>query len=216
MSLLRAFAHQDALIAAAIDEFDARGYAKASLNRILERAGVSKGQFYHHFTDKQALYVALVELMIARKQAFFRARPPTSATPTSVFDTLRLQLRQGLAFAREDPQLERFARSFLRERGRPIYQAVMARFPLDQDAAVAALVDAGLARGEFTDALSPAFLKRAIAALLQAAPELLDAASIDDFDRGLDELITLLTRGLGRPRAGARTRGAPRRRERQP
>jgi AcrR family transcriptional regulator len=47
------FEHQDALISEAIEEFAARGYDNASINRILARVGMSKGQFYYHSANGQ-------------------------------------------------------------------------------------------------------------------------------------------------------------------
>ena len=87
------FAHRDQLIEAAIAELDTHGYAKASLNRILTAAGMSKGQFYHHFETKEALYLALVALMIERKREHF-ARNPIEPNG-DLFDIVRAQLRAG-------------------------------------------------------------------------------------------------------------------------
>lgn len=42
-------------------EFRAHGFAAASLNRILARAGLSKGQAYYYFADKGELYRAVIE-----------------------------------------------------------------------------------------------------------------------------------------------------------
>ncbi len=48
------------LHAVAAEEFVAHGYERASLNRIIERAGIAKSSFYHYFEDKRALYADLV------------------------------------------------------------------------------------------------------------------------------------------------------------
>ena len=190
------FAHRDQLIEAAIAELDTHGYAKASLNRILTAAGMSKGQFYHHFETKEALYLALVALMIERKREHF-ARNPIEPNG-DLFDIVRAQLRAGLALAHADPQMERFSRSFLRERGRPIYVTVMERFDLDADASLHHLVDRAHARGELTDTVSKDFTTRALIHVLAGAPDLLDATDLDTFEARLDELITFLRRALGR------------------
>lgn len=59
----RSRATRDALVAAAAQRFEQQGYAGASLAGITRAAGVSKGAFYHHFDDKQALFEAVfVEL----------------------------------------------------------------------------------------------------------------------------------------------------------
>lgn len=47
------------LLDVAAEEFLARGYEQASLNRILERSGVAKSSFYHYFGDKAGLLETL-------------------------------------------------------------------------------------------------------------------------------------------------------------
>ena len=49
-----------ALLDAAAQEFGAHGYEDASFNRILERAGVSKGAAYYYFDDKEDLFLTVV------------------------------------------------------------------------------------------------------------------------------------------------------------
>ena len=44
----------------AAEEFLIHGYERASLNRIIEMAGIAKSSFYHYFDDKRALYADLV------------------------------------------------------------------------------------------------------------------------------------------------------------
>ncbi|WP_407351780.1 TetR/AcrR family transcriptional regulator [Luteimonas sp. R10] len=43
------------------EEFAAHGYDQASLNRIIERLGLSKGQFYYYFDDKIDLFQAVMD-----------------------------------------------------------------------------------------------------------------------------------------------------------
>ncbi len=63
-------AQQQTILAAALDEFAAHGFHDASLNRVIEAAGISKGSLYYYFDGKEDLYayVARVELeaMLAR------------------------------------------------------------------------------------------------------------------------------------------------------
>lgn len=51
---------------AAAEEFAARGYDQASLNGILERLGLSKGQFYYYFDDKADLFGAVFDWTFQR------------------------------------------------------------------------------------------------------------------------------------------------------
>jgi len=50
-----------AILAAAAEEFGERGFAQASYNRIIERAGISKGAMYYYFADKDDLFRTVLE-----------------------------------------------------------------------------------------------------------------------------------------------------------
>ena len=47
------------LLQAARELFFSRGYAGVSIQEICDKAGVTKGAFYHHFSGKDAVYRSL-------------------------------------------------------------------------------------------------------------------------------------------------------------
>jgi AcrR family transcriptional regulator len=49
------------LIIAATEEFSQRGYAGASTETIVRKAGVTRGALYHHFNGKKALFYAVFQ-----------------------------------------------------------------------------------------------------------------------------------------------------------
>src|SRR5260370_18840999 len=55
----RAAERREAIIAAAMDEFIAQGFAATRLDDVARRAGVAKGTIYLHFKDKEALFEEL-------------------------------------------------------------------------------------------------------------------------------------------------------------
>jgi len=57
----RRSATRRALVSAARALFAEKGYAATSTPEIVAAAGVTRGALYHHFTDKQALFAAVVE-----------------------------------------------------------------------------------------------------------------------------------------------------------
>src|SRR5580693_2415441 len=56
---------REAILAAALDEFTARGFAAARLDDVARRAGVAKGTIYLYFRDKEALFQDLVGSVIS-------------------------------------------------------------------------------------------------------------------------------------------------------
>jgi AcrR family transcriptional regulator len=67
---------RDAILAAALEEFSARGFAAARLEDMAQRAGVGKGTIYLHFRDKEALFQELVTTMLVPFVANIEAAPP--------------------------------------------------------------------------------------------------------------------------------------------
>ena len=82
------------LLEAALEEIYRRGFQAASLDTILNRAGVTKGALYHHFPDKAALGYAVVDelvndLLLERWLTVLRESP---ADPLAALQqTLRLR-----------------------------------------------------------------------------------------------------------------------------
>src|SRR5262249_52699501 len=57
-------ARREAILAAALDEFSARGFAGARTDDVARRAGVAKGTIYLHFRDKETLFQELVRSVL--------------------------------------------------------------------------------------------------------------------------------------------------------
>ena len=55
---------RQALLEAAFEEIYRVGFQAASLDRILDRAGVTKGALYHHFKNKLELGYAVLEEVV--------------------------------------------------------------------------------------------------------------------------------------------------------
>ena len=87
------------ILAAAIDTIAALGYGQASLARIAETAGTSKGVIIYHFGGKDELIRELVAEVVARGVAYME--PRIEAEPTGA-GKLRAYIESNLAFMREN------------------------------------------------------------------------------------------------------------------
>ena len=72
----KAEARKQAIVAAALEEFCARGFAATRLDDVAARAGVAKGTIYLHFEDKEALFREIVGTMLVPLVAVLEAPPP--------------------------------------------------------------------------------------------------------------------------------------------
>ena len=142
----RAAERRAAIVAAALDEFIARGFTATRLDDVAKRAGVAKGTIYLHFKDKETLFEELVRTAIVPVVDRMTTPPPIGGS-----------VREAL---------EAFAKTFLREvvatRRADIIRLIVAegpRFPAIADfyyrevvsrglAAMRGLIEIGIARGE--------------------------------------------------------------------
>src|SRR3990172_3271986 len=60
----RSAARRDAILAAALEEFSARGFEATRLDDVARRAGVAKGTIYLYFCDKESLFQELIRTML--------------------------------------------------------------------------------------------------------------------------------------------------------
>lgn len=197
MSFDAEFEHRDALIAASIDEFERHGFSGASLNRILAAAGMSKGQLYHHFPSKEHLFLALVDWVLSEKMRWFANNPRPPQTD-DFFRLIRANVDASLDFLRARPDIDRFTKVLLAERGRPIFDAVTKRAGFTSDSPLAALVEQHHAAGAFQPALSADFVSRVVLLVVNHLPDLVDVQQPADLDEHVDVVLAWLRRGLGR------------------
>ncbi len=200
MSFQRSFEHSQALFDAAIAEFVGQGYEGASINTILTAAGMSKGQFYHHFKSKEGLYFAIIEVLMARKRDFMASVMQPSDFQQDLFTILQSQIRHGLAFARSYPAINQFGESFMRERGKPIYAKTLAKFNFQGDNGMGALIERAHAKGELRTDLPLPFIKAIFTFLFTHAIEAADLQTPETIEERLNHLIAVMRSGLEKNR----------------
>ena len=74
----RAAERRQAIVAAALEEFIARGFTATRLDDVAKRAGVAKGTIYLHFKDKESMFEELIRTAIVPLIGRL-APPPLSA-----------------------------------------------------------------------------------------------------------------------------------------
>lgn len=196
MSFTKSFAHNDALFEAALAEFTAVGYDQASINTILNKAGMSKGQFYYHFQNKEGLYLALIGVLIAKKQEFMASVMQPEDFQQDIFSIFKTQIEYGITFANDYPAINQFADSFLKEKGNKIYDTVLAVYNFQDNATLNDLIERAYQNGEFTSNLPLPFIQNTIGYLFSHVADMTDLAQVTEAEENLNYLIEFLRNGL--------------------
>ena len=191
------------IMTAAIDTIAELGYGQASLARIAERAGTSKGVICYHFDGKDDLIRELVADLTAKGRAYLG--PRLEAEPTGA-GMLRTYIESNLAFMRDNRnhvvatvEIALNARS---ADGSPLYDFSI------RDAGVTALrqlLTHFQRTGEFRADFDPQVMAMAIRAAIDAVPLQLarnPGLDIGYHGRELADLFHIATRPEGsHPRA---------------
>jgi AcrR family transcriptional regulator len=177
------------IMAAAIDTIAKLGYGQASLARIAETAGTSKGVILYHFAGKDELIRELVTELSAKGREYLAPRLEAESTGSGM---LRSYIVSNLAFIRENRShvlaTVEIALNGRSADGSPLYDLSI------REAGVGALQEL-LAHfqgtGEFRADFDPLVMALAIRATLDAVPARLARNPDLDLDRYGRELADL-------------------------
>ena len=183
------------IVDAAIDTIAELGYARASLGRIAERAGISRGLISYHFAGKEELIGEIVRAVIEQSRAYMLARITAESTGRGA---LRAYIESNLVFIREHRNLLIAIVEIARHR---VAEGPGRRLPEHEpDQAVRALAEL-LARFQKAGDLRADFDPRAIAiavrSAIDAAPARLSADphfDIDAYAQNIIQVFDLATR----------------------
>ena len=114
---------QQTILRVAFDEFAAHGFAGASLNRIIDAAGISKGSMYYYFDGKEDLYAHVARCELGRM--FESAGPfpvPAARDPDAFWGTLEDYYGRLMSAFATSPKLAALARDWLVASSSPMLQ----------------------------------------------------------------------------------------------
>jgi AcrR family transcriptional regulator len=94
---------RQAILAAALEEFAASGFAAARLDDVARRAGVAKGTIYLYFRDKEALFQELVRSMLSPLVGTIEAAPMADVPARKIAEAIaELFVREIFGTRRKD------------------------------------------------------------------------------------------------------------------
>lgn len=99
------------ILKAAALEFGTHGFAGASLNRIVEQAGISKGSMYYYFEDKEDLFDMVLQDLEERSEGLIKM-PLEKLTAETYWSCVDAAFRSWLQIATENPWVQGFLQLF--------------------------------------------------------------------------------------------------------
>lgn len=154
---------QEQVLEAALDEFSQKDYASASINQIIQNAGISKGSMYHYFQNKEDLYMHMLTEVMTEKTKFLQTALQKAGKPVhemSFFENLAFQMEVGIKFAQEKHRYHRIGFYMQNMPESPLKERVWGRLKVAFDQYMDTMVERAIAAGELRDDLGKDFLLR--------------------------------------------------------
>ena len=131
----------------AIAEFAEYEYELASINRIVNKSGISKGSFYQYFENKKALFLYLIQLVAEEKIKYIS---PIMGNPEEhdFFTLLREMYISGIRFGAAHPEYAEIGNKLLRNKNAAIYKEAMANNMPAANEFFETLLEGAIVRGE--------------------------------------------------------------------
>lgn len=194
------------IVAAAIDTIAELGYGQASMARIAEQVGITKGVIAYHFDGKDELIREIVAEVLAKSEEYMVPRIATKSTGP---DRLRAYIESNVGFMSEYRNHVIAIAEIARNARRPDGSSGFDRGILDAATAWLARLLADYQRaGEFRADFDSRVMAGAIRATIDAVPRALARDPLLDVEHHARELATLFELATRSPKPRIRTRAS--------
>ena len=200
----KSFKRKKELLKAALDEFTRKNYKNASLNTIIKNAGISKGTFYYHFQDKQALYLFLLESANKAKWKFLNNTIQYKGTDfkgKDIFEDFKIQAQIAMEFAVLFPKYHQISIMFANEKGNQIYEDAKSILSINTEAMMDNMVKNAIQKGDFNEKFSKDFIVRIMTFLFMSFDEIFSKEEdfiMENMTKNLNNFVDFMKYGLGK------------------
>ena len=190
-----------------ISEFAKKGFRAASMNKIVEQAGISKGSLFNYFTSKNQLFMYAYKVAFERVKEYLReVRDETK--DQEFFTRFQKVMEAGVRFIRKHPNLARIYYRILYTGDSPEGVAILQEIHAESMKFIGSFVEQGVERGEISAAIdvdkASFILESVLNRFLQVQhqnvldPSLkLFGASSEESERWIEEMVDLLRIWMG-------------------
>ncbi len=170
-----------------------KNYAAATMEDIAEAAGVTKGAAYHHFGNKESLYVAMMQLALKEKLALFQT---AVASPGTCQERLRHFTRIYLELPRQKRDLMKLVRRDINIFKDPVRNQLVRAYQAALPDQIEIIVQDGIRDGELAPT-DPRLLSWIYVAMVEVILTPYAERVVDDRNEMLEFVIRLFFNGAG-------------------
>ncbi len=193
---------QKSIIDASVYEFANNGFKNASVNKIVEKAGISKGSLFNYFKSKNLLFDHIYQIAL-REVKTYLAKVRNESEYDDFFTRFSKVINSGITFINKHPRLARIYFRLLNSDDSPHGKAIIKKLHSEAIRYLTDFVETGIERNELRSTLNPttvAFLMESILnRILQVHYlEIIDTKSdlLKNNNNWINEIVDTLKVGL--------------------
>lgn len=145
---------QKSIIDASVYEFANNGFKNASVNKIVEKAGISKGSLFNYFKSKNLLFDHIYQIAL-REVKTYLAKVRDESETDDFFTRFSKIINSGIAFINKHPRLARIYFRLLNSDDSPHGKAIIQKLHSEAIRYLTEIVETGIERNELRSELNP-------------------------------------------------------------
>lgn len=148
---------REKILQGAVEEFSRYGFRQASLNRLAQSLGISKGSLFQYFGNKEGLFLFIFDHAVAlvRKRL---AQVKQETAEKDFYEKIRQSLAAGVDFIRRHPRVYRIYLKMLFQEDFPLRNELLQRVRFFSAEYLRPMVLQGMAQGDVRSDLDPDFV----------------------------------------------------------
>ena len=193
---------QKSIIDASVYEFANNGFKNASVNKIVEKAGISKGSLFNYFKSKNLLFDHIYHIAL-REVKTYLAKVRDESENDDFFTRFSKIINSGITFINKHPRLARIYFRLLNSDDSPHGTAIIKKLHSEAIKYLTDFVEVGIERNELRKELNPATIAFLMESILNRILqvyylEIFDAKSdlLKNNNNWINEIVNTLKTGL--------------------
>jgi AcrR family transcriptional regulator len=177
---------RELIIDVALTEFSQYPYDKASISRIVDKAGIAKGSMYQYFENKKDLFKYLIDIGIEKKMEILNGLQD-KMQEIGMFGVLRMIMLQSYELAKQYPRLFKMTYRLMYQTDEDFQYEIVGDINKKGNDYMEYLITQSIKNGQIKENYEPEILAQVIMRVFASLNDIF--FDIVDHDKGADEMM---------------------------